>query len=152
MKNYKIAFFMFLPHIAFAQSCPTGFVEYDIPGVEIITSGACPSGYVAYETVDTCTSSSVGACWLAGVLSCVVGQYMQNDECMTCPIGSYCADGNVATPCPDTGKVDKNGELISATTITSGATSVSDCIIRQGVLFRDGVGVYRYSDSCSYVE
>ena len=148
----KKIIFIFICLPVWAQSCPTGFVEYEMPGVEIITTGACPSGYVAYETVDTCTSASVGACWLAGVLSCVAGQYLQNDECMTCPVGSYCTDGSVAVPCPDTGKVDKNGTLISATTATSGATSVSDCIIRQGVLFRDSVGVYRYSDSCSYVE
>ena len=48
----------------FAQTCPLGSIERDVPSTEVIASGECPVGYTSYAEVDECKSDSVGLCWL----------------------------------------------------------------------------------------
>ncbi len=124
-------------------------VEYDafVPAI----SGACPAGYVAHDTDAVCGADDV-ACWLADTVSCDAGYYVIDDDCGACPIGSYCLGGEnaTATPCPTTGMVDSAGNPVSATTVSTGATSMLECVVPSDVFFSDERGTYRYKTNCSY--
>lgn len=63
MKELFVAFLLFST-IAFAESCPNGFVTYEYENLVPAISGTCPTGYVAHDVVDVCGDDTTSVCWL----------------------------------------------------------------------------------------
>lgn len=70
----KIIFiFIFVPFVAFAQSCPTGMVAVEYDNYVVADAGACPAGYVAHDVTDSCSDASTGVCWLVEQMRALCG-------------------------------------------------------------------------------
>ena len=63
IKKMLFVCFLLFPFVAYAQSCPTGFVAVEYDTFVSATSGACPTGYMAHD-VDTVCGMGDGVCWL----------------------------------------------------------------------------------------
>ncbi|MBR2412857.1 MAG: hypothetical protein IKB10_04330 [Alphaproteobacteria bacterium] len=94
----------------------------------------------------------------AGQYSCITcdaGTYQPNAgqaSCIDAPVGNYVAKTGATayTACPASDLTDANGNVVSVTTESTGATSSSACFVAKGTEFKDDKGIYRYTDNCDY--
>ena len=85
---------------------------------------------------------------------CAAGTYQPNTKqtsCITTPQGNFSGAGAINyVACPSTGLTDINGTVVPSTTLSTGATSVAECIIGNGVQFKDNKGIYHFKSNCEY--
>jgi len=86
---------------------------------------------------------------------CPAGSYCETEGLAqptdVCPIGSFAAESATeCTSCPASGLTDINGAVVNATTLSTGSTSVTACIIGPESQFKDTKGTYHFKSDCSY--
>jgi len=91
---------------------------------------------------------------VASATTCAAGTYQPQSaqaSCITTPKGNYSIAGATSyTACPSTGLTDKDGNTVVATTLSTGATGVADCVVGSDVVFKDSAGLWHYKSSCEY--
>ena len=106
----------------------------------------------------TCTECPAGSYCPAGSESptpCPAGSYCAGTKLGAvsgvCAIGSYSLAGATAcTTCPESDLIDANGNVVSVTTESTGATSSSACFVAKGTLFKNKKGTFKYTDNCGH--
>jgi len=109
-----------------------------------VTCGKCPAGYL-------CAGGNTAA------VTCPAGSYCATAGASVatgkCNIGTYSTGGATTancTACPATGLTDINGAVVNATTLSTGAESISACIVGPDALFKDNAGIYHFKSNCEY--
>ena len=102
-----------------------------------------------------CPAGSSCAGGTAGAVACAAGTYQPEKKqttCISAPVGNYVADTGATSyiACPVSGLTDANGNVVSVTTESTGATSSSACFVAKGTEFKDNKGTYHFTENCSF--
>ena len=102
-----------------------------------------------------CPIGSICSGGTAGARPCPAGSYCAEvgltQPSGKCNIGSYSGGGATTancTACPATDLTDKDGATVVATTLTTGATTPSACVVGEEHYFTDAKGIYHFKSDC----
>ena len=104
--------------------------------------------------------------------ACAAGTYQPSTgqtSCRSCPAGSYCETAGLSAvtgecavgsfayagaasclSCPSTGLNDANGNPVAGTTVGTGASSLTECVVGSNISFKDDKGIYRFTSNCAF--
>jgi len=100
----------------------------------------CPAGSICSGDTAGATPCPAGSYCAGTGLSAVSGE---------CAIGTYSTGGAVScSTCPATDLTDKDGATVVATTLTTGATTPSACVVGEEHYFTDAKGTYHFKSDC----
>jgi len=111
-----------------------------------------PSPYTV-KTCNECPAGSICSGGTAGATPCPAGSYCAKAGLSTvsgqCSKGTYSVGGAVScSTCPATDLTDKDGATVVATTLTTGATTPSACVVGEEHYFTDAKGTYHFKSDC----
>jgi len=109
----------------------------------------CDAGYVMAEIPSDCYEDG-DASYSCDYFPGNVSDYVNAFACTAAPLGTYSMGGWDAVACPSTGLTDINGAVVNATTLSTGSTSVTACIVGSESQFKDAAGIYRFKSNCEY--
>jgi len=107
----------------------------------------------AGKTCNECPAGSICSGGTAGATACPAGSYCAKAGLSTvsgqCSKGTYSVGGAVScSTCPATNLTDKDGATVVATTLTTGATTPSACVVGEEHYFTDTKGTYHFKSDC----
>ena len=122
--------------------CDADYVDADSSGSVGKICTECPAGSYCPAGSESPTACPAGSYCAGTKLGAVSG---------VCAIGSYSLAGaTTCTSCPASDLIDANGNVVSVTTESTGATSSSACFVAKGTLFKNKKGTFKYTDNCGH--
>ena len=122
-------------------------------GVDLTT----PNGSSVVMSCNECPIGSTCAGNTAAAVPCPAGSYCATaglaQPTGVCAIGSFSfAGASACSTCPAAPMKDKDGNVVTTTTESAGATSFTACYIDRNAYFADDKGIYHFSQNCAFSE